>query len=417
MLQAPRKNLSGRDDFRSQIRKNGPLRGSGCWSVVERRDGSEWRESSDKGFTVSGRKNKEFDDLLEHVPWMRTYARRLVSPADVEDVVIVALHMASRPTGSRPPADDRPRMRKWLRELMRLSAYSYWRMAKKRRAETPWDKHEELIEVPMPGDSEEAIAARECIEIAIDRLPEKYRRVVERHELEGVPLQTLAREYGVRERTVEGWLKRAFKEMRATLVALETKSRKRFGMFVPGWFLRWQRREDAALRESWTQRVWHGIARWVRHPLQWAAHVALAVFCMGLTPHGPRDQEAEPPAMSISPEPVRSAVVAVPNESAPAALVTKALESSGSAALTAVVPIPATLRASSKPKSTVTTQAFASEEDHSLLSDATVAYNRGNYKLALEHVTEHERRFPNSPNARHRETLRSMIMAAMRRKT
>jgi hypothetical protein len=87
------------------------------------------------------------------------------------------------------------------------------------------------------------------------------------------------------------------------------------------------------------------------------------------------------------------------------------LRAAGSAALPVAAPVskPAIMRTPSKPAAMK--KAFASEEDDTLLLYAKAALNRGNSKQSFDYVSEHERRFPNSPNARHRAQLRQMIVA------
>lgn len=361
---------------------------------------------------MKGQKNKEFNKLPDYLPWMISYARRLVAEADAEDLAIIALNKAYHSTRPPPAINDSKQMQPWLAALMRLVAFSFWRLKKRRRSrEVFWDEPAEEAEVPMQLDLEATIETRECLRVVLNRLSERHRDLIWRHEVEEVPLSVLANEYGVNVRTVQLWLNEARDELRRKYLASQTIARSRLRMFFPVWFrLSWS--DESVEHESWLRRAWSRLVQMVRHAWPWAAPGALALVCTGLVPRGLLGElQNEPAAIAIAPEPVRSAAVVLPVETTQVAPGAKMAESSGVTASTAAVAKPTALRRPSK--ATATKQAIASDEDDSLLLYAKAALNRGDAKQAFDNVREHERRFPNSPNARQRERLRETIEEVM----
>jgi DNA-directed RNA polymerase specialized sigma24 family protein len=375
--------------------------------VAERVDERATIRTSEKGFTVNGQKNKQFSKLPDYLPWMIRKARRWVAEADAEDVALLALHSAYRPTRPPPAVNDSKRMKPWLAELVRFAAFSIWHDKKKHSHETLWDEPNDVAKVPMQLDLEANIETRECLQVALDSLSERDRSLIWRHEVEEVPLSVLADEHGVGVRTVQIWLKEAREELRRKFLALQTSSRSR--MFVPVWFrLSWS--DESIEHECWFQRLSRRFFQMVRHSWPWAASGALVLVCVGFVPRS----WGEPSAMTIAAEPIRSADVVRPIELTAIAPGTKAAELVGPTASTAVVPNAVALQMPSKVEAT--NQASASDEDDSLLLYAKAAFNQGNAKRALNNVTEHERRFPNSSNARQREQLRETIKAIVAEK-
>ncbi len=362
----------------------------------------ERRSDGEKGITVSGPKNKEFDDLPKYLPWMTDYARHLVSDEYAKDVVHLALLDAHTPTKTRPPAEDEKRVKAWLWTLLRFRAMGVWRAKHKRCLETNVDDDVNALSIAAPADWETTIENRQWLQRALDELSEEQRKLVIDCDIEEVSLAQLSRTSGISEDTLRTRLRRAHDQLRATLMGLH---RGRLRTMFPFFFL--QRREptEARIREPWTLRIRRGFWQIARQPMQWGTSVIAVACVLSLAPGSPCAKD-EPLPVAIAPEPVQVDKVVIAADSATVLPGTGQLEVTESSPATTTPSKPVMKTSMVSPKKNAATPNEASAVDDMLIVQAKAALNRRDAKRALELLAEHERRFPNSPNAEFREQLR-----------
>ncbi len=351
---------------------------------------------------MSRSKNKEFDDLPKYLPWMTDCARHLVSEEYANDVVHSALLDAHTPTKPRPPAEDEKRVKAWLWTLLRFRAMGVWRAKHKHCLETNVEDDVNALAIAAPADWERTIENRQWLQLALDELSEEQRQLVIDCDIEEVSLAQLARTSGISEDTLRTRLRRAHEQLRATLVGLR---RGRLRSICPFFFLRRNAPADAENREPWTLRIRRGFWQIARQPMQWGTSVIAVACVLSLAPGSPCAKD-EPLPVAIAPEPVQVDKVVLAAETATVLPGTGQSEVTEAAPVTTTPSKPAMKTSLVTPKKKVTEQNEASAVDDRLIVQAKAALNRRDAKRALELLAEHERRFPNSPNAEFREQLR-----------
>ncbi len=351
---------------------------------------------------MSGRKNKEFDDLAKYLPWMTDCARRLVSVNEAKDLVAMALLDAQTPTKPPPPAEDENRVKAWLWTLLRFRAFGVWRTRLNQSIETPLDDdYVDALAVAEAPDWETTIENRQWLQLALNELSEEQRNLVIECDIEEVSLAQLSRTSGISENTLRTRLRRAHDQMRATLIGL---CRSRLRALFPFLFLRCLAPNDVENVEPWTQRIRRALQQVVRQPLQFGANLAAVACVLGLTSGSPCAKD-QPLDMAIAAEPIAS----ITAESAPLTVEVFPGTNAGQAEPTSTQ-TPSVRLATPKKNAVAPREEFTSDEDDRLLMRAKAALNRRDAKSALELLAEHERRFPNSKNAERREFLRAQSM-------
>jgi predicted RNA polymerase sigma factor len=94
----------------------------------------------------------------------------------------------------------------WLHGVARQTALQARRIAVRRRA-----RERQVSEMPEPASAEQDLwrDLQPLLDEALGRLPDKYRAVIVPCDLEGKTRKEVARQLGVPEGTVAGWLARA----------------------------------------------------------------------------------------------------------------------------------------------------------------------------------------------------------------
>ena len=139
------------------------------------------------------------------------------------------------------------------------------------------------------------------------------------------------------------------------------------------------------------QRLRDRVYRMFRRPMQFGSSVAVGACIVGFVPHSAVERRDE--VAAIAPEPVFHAVFDAP--------MTPAEVSPG---MTLETALPAAKSQQSPAENR------AKDEDDGLLIHAKAALNRRDAKQALEYLAEHERRYPKSKRAAHRDRLRAIAL-------
>lgn len=151
------------------------------------------------------------ETLLQHEPFVRELARRLVHDGQAADDVVQDTWVAVLTTDRRPVES----MRGWLATIARRVA------GRRARTERRRTRREQAVadEAPAPSVTElvEREHARSTVVGAVLALPESYRDVVVLRWFEGLPPRDVARRLGVPVETVRTRHRRALEQLRATL--------------------------------------------------------------------------------------------------------------------------------------------------------------------------------------------------------
>jgi RNA polymerase sigma factor (sigma-70 family) len=129
--------------------------------------------------------------------------RRLLDPHDAEDAFQASFLVLVQKAGSIAP---RERVASWLHGVAQLTALEARRTATRRRA------RERLVtEMPDPAVVEQGLwrELRPLLDQELSRLPETYREVIVRCDLEGATRKQAARQLGLPEGTIASRLARA----------------------------------------------------------------------------------------------------------------------------------------------------------------------------------------------------------------
>jgi RNA polymerase sigma-70 factor (ECF subfamily) len=139
-------------------------------------------------------------------------ARRLSRNAeDARDLVQNTYLRAARTPGSIPIGASNEEA--WLvRVLVNICRDNWRQIASRSRID-----HRDMPSVLPPADPESALVSRSVIWHALDRLDPKRRAVLVMYELEGTPIDAIARSLGVTTVTVRWHLSRGRRQMAAVI--------------------------------------------------------------------------------------------------------------------------------------------------------------------------------------------------------
>jgi RNA polymerase sigma-70 factor (ECF subfamily) len=153
------------------------------------------------GSSLSGSASA-FDDEFDYV--YRTFRRLGASPADAEDLAQdVFVVMCRRWSDFQ---SDRP-LRAWLTGIAHRLALDHARRHRRREVATPTIEQED--EGPRPDDQLASARARQLALQALAMLSEQHRSVLVRHELDGLSIRAIGREWSIPFFTVAARLRRA----------------------------------------------------------------------------------------------------------------------------------------------------------------------------------------------------------------
>lgn len=158
----------------------------------------------------SGRMNQRNQQVVQHIPCLRRYARALLKDVDqAEDLVQETLARALDKLSFWRRGSD---MRAWLFTIMHnLHVNACTRAAKRPDA---WSLDDDDIAEPHARSDADRSARLQDIETALMQLPEAQRAVLLLIDLEGLSYAETARVLGVRKGTVMSRLHRAREAMR-----------------------------------------------------------------------------------------------------------------------------------------------------------------------------------------------------------
>lgn len=154
---------------------------------------------------------------LEHLDALYNFAMYLArTPADADDLVQETYLRALRFAHRFQPGTH---LRAWLFQIMRNTFFTFYR----RREREPAIAEEGVPDWDVPAfhdppqDEAEAVEAHTDLERAMRRLPEEFRSVLLLAEVEGLPLEDVARVMGCPVGTVKSRMFRAKDRLRALL--------------------------------------------------------------------------------------------------------------------------------------------------------------------------------------------------------
>ena len=173
-------------------------------AAVLLQDGAGLTDGQLLGCFVERRDEAAFAALVKrHGPMIWGVCRRLLSHHDAEDAFQAAFLVLSRKAATVLP---REMVANWLHGVARQTALQIRRIAVRRRA-----RERQVSEMPEPASAEQDLwrDLQPLLDEALRRLPDKYRAVIVLCDLEGKTRKEVARQLGVPEGTVAGWLARA----------------------------------------------------------------------------------------------------------------------------------------------------------------------------------------------------------------
>ena len=160
---------------------------------------------------------------LQHLDALYNFAMYLTrNPPEADDLVQETYLRAFRFSHRFQPGTH---LRAWLFQILRNTFLTFYRLRERESALAEdgvpdWD-------VPMfhdaPDDTAGAMEAHTDLERAMHRLPEEFRTVLLLAEVEGMPLEEVARVMGCPVGTVKSRIFRAKERLRALLRDYETK--------------------------------------------------------------------------------------------------------------------------------------------------------------------------------------------------
>lgn len=373
---------------------------------LEMTDGAE--QETQRGYLVSDDNAKYVADLRKYYPWMVRRARLYVPECDTEQVANAALCDAHAPNRNRPDPSEVPRIKMWLDELIDWRAKAYWKERGKYANEVPCEDIS-VVAHAQTVDLAKQIEDRECIRIMLESLPRERRDVFLACAIDGVSIEQIAREHGVKENTVYSWIHFTRNELRAKWNELQSATWKGVRQLIPLLFFRkvWQRifTPDCEVPQGEARTAGSSITG-IPGPLVLGA--VASVFILGSTP--PKLSAAGNERIEIStnaPRPEESVVVAFYRA-----------EITGSTGITrAVAPAPKEFARVSNDRQAWNRSATNEDKpdtlDEALLIRARAAYNKGNYAKANALLDEHQATFPKSRFADMRNGLREITFKAM----
>jgi RNA polymerase sigma-70 factor (ECF subfamily) len=156
-------------------------------------------------------------DALEHLHALHNFAMYLTRrPAEAEDLVQETYLRAFRFAHRFQPGTH---LRAWLFQILRNTFLTFYRL-RERESAVAEDGVPDW-EVPMfhdaPDDTEVALEAHTDLERAMRRLPEEFRTVLLLAEVEGLPLEEVARVMRCPVGTVKSRIFRAKERLRGLL--------------------------------------------------------------------------------------------------------------------------------------------------------------------------------------------------------
>ena len=162
-------------------------------------------------------------DVLEHLNALYNFAMYLThNPPEAEDLVQETYLRAFRFSHRFQPGTH---LRAWLFQILRNTFLTFYRLREREAAVAAdgvpdWD-------IPMfhdaPEDDSRAMDAHTDLERAMRRLPEEFRTVLLLAEVEGMPLEDLARVMACPVGTVKSRIFRAKERLRVLLVDYEKR--------------------------------------------------------------------------------------------------------------------------------------------------------------------------------------------------
>ena len=156
-------------------------------------------------------------DALQHLNALHNFAMYLThNPSEAEDLVQEAYLRAFRFSHRFQPGTH---LRAWLFQILRNTFLTFYRL-RERESAVAEDGVPDW-EVPMfhdaPEDSGRALEAHTDLERAMKRLPEEFRTVLLLAEVEGMPLEEVARVMSCPVGTVKSRIFRAKERLRGLL--------------------------------------------------------------------------------------------------------------------------------------------------------------------------------------------------------
>jgi RNA polymerase sigma factor (sigma-70 family) len=155
------------------------------------------------GLFVDHRDDAAFAALVRrHGPMVWGVCRRLLGRPDAEDAFQATFLVLARKATAVVP---RERVGNWLYGVARQAALQARRATARR-----WGRERQVAEMPDPVAPEDAVWCdlRPLLDRELSRLPDRYRAVIILCDLEGNTRREAARQLGVPEGSVSGWLAR-----------------------------------------------------------------------------------------------------------------------------------------------------------------------------------------------------------------
>ncbi|HEX4607171.1 MAG TPA: sigma-70 family RNA polymerase sigma factor [Urbifossiella sp.] len=140
--------------------------------------------------------------VRQHGPMVWSVCRRLLDRQDAEDAFQATFLVLVRKAATVLP---REQVGNWLYGAARQTALQARRITARRRG-----RERQVAEMPEPATSEDAVwrDLRPLLDRELSRLPDRYRTVIVLCDLEGNTRKEAARQLGVPEGSVSGWLAR-----------------------------------------------------------------------------------------------------------------------------------------------------------------------------------------------------------------
>jgi RNA polymerase sigma factor (sigma-70 family) len=142
------------------------------------------------------------------------FARRLSADAEEARDLAQEAFLRAAARAASLPADDEEAFAWLARVVVNLCRDRHRRLAVRRRAAE--SQRDDAAAAPEAAAEDRAVA-RHAVQSALARLPARRRAIVVLHELEGEPVETIARLLGLSRVTVRWHLSRARRELRAVL--------------------------------------------------------------------------------------------------------------------------------------------------------------------------------------------------------
>ncbi|MCA9064190.1 MAG: RNA polymerase sigma factor [Planctomycetaceae bacterium] len=162
--------------------------------------------------------------FLEHERWLRTVVRSRISEPDaVEDIM---QNIALAIVRQRDVLSEINRIGAWLYQIAVRQVLMYRRTTGRRRRlhdRIAAESSEQSVDSARPLQQLLAQESAECVQDALEKLPEIDRQILLLKYLEGWSYRQLSEYLGVKEDTIEYRLLKARRQLRRLLLSLEEK--------------------------------------------------------------------------------------------------------------------------------------------------------------------------------------------------